>query len=71
MQPFSEGGEVSWEAFRRSHFAGSVGEVVDRLGRLKELGVEEAILSLGTLPFQVSDEEDIGIIGTEVAPQLR
>jgi probable F420-dependent oxidoreductase len=71
MEAFTEGGEVSWESFRRSHFAGSVDEVVDRLGGLKELGVEEVILSLGTLPFQVSDEEDVGIVGTEVAPQLR
>lgn len=71
MEAFSDGGEVSWESFRRSHLAGSVDEVVDRLGTLKELGVEEVILSLGTLPFQVSDEEDVGIVGTEVAPQLR
>jgi len=71
MQPYSEGGQVSWEAFRRSHFAGSVGEVVDRLGELEDLGVEEAILSLGTLPFQVSDEDDVAIVGTDVAPQLR
>jgi probable F420-dependent oxidoreductase len=71
MQAFSDGGEVSWESFRSNHFAGTVDEVVDRLGELKELGVEEVVLSLGTLPFQVADEEDIGIVGTEVAPQLR
>jgi alkanesulfonate monooxygenase SsuD/methylene tetrahydromethanopterin reductase-like flavin-dependent oxidoreductase (luciferase family) len=71
LQAFSEGGEVSWDSFRRSHFAGTVGEVVDRLGELSEMGVEEVILSLGTLPFQVSDEDDVAIVGTEVAPQLR
>ena len=71
MHAFSEGGVVSWESFRRNHFAGTVAEVVDRLGELKELEVEEVVLSLGTLPFQVADEEDVGIIGAEVAPRLR
>ena len=71
MQAFSDGGVVSWDSFRRNHFAGTVAEVVDRLGELKELGVAEVILSLGTLPFQVADEEDVGIVGAEVAPRLR
>jgi alkanesulfonate monooxygenase SsuD/methylene tetrahydromethanopterin reductase-like flavin-dependent oxidoreductase (luciferase family) len=71
MQAFSQGGEVSWDSFRQNHVAGTVNEVVDRLGEIAELGVEEVILSLGTLPFQVSDEDDVGIVGTEVAPQLR
>ena len=61
---------VSWEEFRKDHFAGSVGEVVDRLGELIDLGVEEVIAGLGTLPFQVADEEDVELVGTEIAPAL-
>jgi alkanesulfonate monooxygenase SsuD/methylene tetrahydromethanopterin reductase-like flavin-dependent oxidoreductase (luciferase family) len=61
---------VSWDEFRRDHFAGTVAEVTDRLGSLKELGVEEVIVTLGTLPFQVADEEDVEQIG-ELAPALR
>lgn len=61
---------VSWDEFRRDHFAGTVAEVTDRLGSLKELGVEEVIVSLGTLPFQVADEEDIEQVGALV-PALR
>jgi probable F420-dependent oxidoreductase len=61
---------VSWDEFRRDHFAGTVAEVTDRLGPLKELGVEEVIVSLGTLPFQVADEEDIEQVGA-LAPALR
>ncbi|MDP9222629.1 MAG: LLM class flavin-dependent oxidoreductase [Actinomycetota bacterium] len=62
---------VSWEEFRRGHFAGTVGEVLDRLGPLKELGVEEVIVTLGTLPFQVANEDDVGLVGSEIAPALR
>lgn len=62
---------VSWEAFRSERVAGTADEVIDRLGALEELGVEEVIVSLGALPFQVADEEDIAIVGELVAPALR
>jgi probable F420-dependent oxidoreductase len=61
---------VSWEEFQRANFAGTAAEVTDRLGSLKALGVEEVIVSLGALPFQVGDEEDIERVG-EIAPALR
>ncbi|MFN2489821.1 MAG: LLM class flavin-dependent oxidoreductase [Actinomycetota bacterium] len=62
---------VSWDEFRRARVAGSSGEVIDKLGRLADLGVEEAILSLGALPFQVADLEDVELVGAEIAPALR
>ena len=61
---------VSWEEFKVSRFAGTTQEVIDRLGELKDLGVEEAILTLGVLPFQVSDVEDVEFVGAEIAPAL-
>ena len=61
---------VSWDEFRRRSFAGTVAEVTDRLGELAEMGVEEAILTLGALPFQLSDLEDVELVGTEIAPAL-
>lgn len=61
---------VSWDEFRKRNVAGSIDEVVDRLGRLEELGVSEVIVSLGALPFQVADEEDVELVGTRIAPQL-
>lgn len=64
------GAEVSWERFRRDHVAGTANEVVDRLAVLDELGVEEVIVSLGTLPFQVADDEDVEFVGTEVGSRL-
>jgi probable F420-dependent oxidoreductase len=66
------GEAISWDDFRQRHFAaGSVGEVIDALGSLTDLGVEEVILCLGALPFQVSDEEDIELIGTQVVSALK
>jgi probable F420-dependent oxidoreductase len=61
---------VSWDEFRRDHFAGTAAEVTDRLAPLEQLGVEEIIVSLGTLPFQVADEEDVGQVGA-LAQALR
>jgi probable F420-dependent oxidoreductase len=65
------GGAVSLEEFGASRIAGSVSEVVDRLGEIAALGVEEVIMTLGALPFHVSDLEDIELVGTEILPALR
>ena len=59
--------DVSLEAFKTDRVAGSASEVIDRIGELAELGVEEVIVSLGALPFQVADLEDIEFVGTDVA----
>jgi probable F420-dependent oxidoreductase len=67
----SGGGAVSWDEFRKARVAGTVGEVVDQLGRLVDLGVEEVIVGLGALPFQVADDEDVELVGTEIASALR
>lgn len=61
---------VSWDEFRERSVAGSIDEVVDRLGRLGELGVSEVIVTLGALPFQVADLEDVELVGNRIAPQL-
>ena len=67
LQRASDGAAVSWDEFRRDRVAGTVNEVVDRLGELADLGVDEVIVSLGALPFQVSDLEDVELVGTEIA----
>lgn len=64
-------GAVSWEEFRKTHVAGTVDEVTERLLGLVDLGVEEVIVSLGALPFQLGDDEDVELIGAEIAPALR
>ena len=71
LRPSNGGAGVSWDEFRRTRVAGTVTEVTERLGSLSRLGVEEVIVTLGTLPFQVADEEDVELVGTEVAGALR
>jgi probable F420-dependent oxidoreductase len=58
---------VSFEEFRRGGLIGTVDEVIDRIGRLTETGVEEVVVAIGALPFQVADEEDVELVGTEIA----
>ncbi|MFN2390188.1 MAG: LLM class flavin-dependent oxidoreductase [Actinomycetota bacterium] len=65
------GSGVSWETFRDRGIAGTIDEVVDRLGEFADLGVEELIVTLGALPFQVGDLEDVELLGTELAPAMR
>jgi hypothetical protein len=47
-----------------------VSEVIDRLGQLNELGVDEIIVTIGALPFQLGDEEDVELVGSEIAAAL-
>ena len=65
------GTAVSWERFREDRVAGTVSACVDQLGELAELGVEEVIVSLGALPFQVSDLEDVELVGAEIVSAFR
>lgn len=71
LRPSNEATAVSWDEFRRARFAGTTAEVIDKLGRLADLGVEEVIVGLGAVPFQVSDLEDVEFVGTEVAGSFR
>lgn len=65
------GGAVSWESFKEQRIAGTTGEVIDAFGELASLGIEEVIVTLGALPFQLGDVEDIEIMGAEVITALR
>lgn len=71
FRPFENAGAVSFERYKKQRIAGTIGEVVDRLGRLVDLGVEEVIVGLGAVPFQVADEEDVEAFGEAVVPALR
>jgi alkanesulfonate monooxygenase SsuD/methylene tetrahydromethanopterin reductase-like flavin-dependent oxidoreductase (luciferase family) len=67
----SNGGPgVSWAEFREKAVAGTAEEVGERLADLSELGVEEVIVSLGALPFQVADLEDVEFAGSELSSAL-
>ncbi|HEX2049111.1 MAG TPA: LLM class flavin-dependent oxidoreductase [Actinomycetota bacterium] len=64
-------GPVSLDELGASRVVGTTGEVVERLGGLADLGVEEVVVTLGVLPFQVADEEDVELFGREVAAALQ
>ena len=71
LQSSAGGTGVSWDEYRRSRVAGTAAEVADRLASLERFGVEEVIVSLGALPFQIADEEDVEFVGEEIASALR
>jgi probable F420-dependent oxidoreductase len=64
-------GAVSLEEIRTRAIVGTVERVIDELGRLAELGVEEVVMTLGILPFQLVSDEDVAAIGDQIAPALR
>lgn len=65
-----DGSGLSWKTFRERGLAGTVPEVAESLAALGELGVEEVILGLGVIPFQVGDEEDVLLAGQELGAAL-
>jgi len=67
--PKSETG-VSLDEFRRSNLVGTPDEIAHRLGELAELGVEEVVCTLGSIPFQLGDEEDVAYVGETIIPAL-
>jgi probable F420-dependent oxidoreductase len=67
----SGGGTVSWDEFRQTRVAGTATEVAERLAALGDWCVEEIVVTIGALPFQLADEEDVELIGAEIAPALR
>ena len=71
LQRSMGGAAVSWDEFRRDKVAGTRDEVVERLKELESLGVEEVIVGLGAVPFQVADIEDVEFVGTEIASAFR
>jgi probable F420-dependent oxidoreductase len=58
---------VSWNEFRLRNLAGTAEQVAGRLRELERFGVEEVIVTLGTLPFQLADETDVELVGKEIA----
>lgn len=62
---------VSLEELRARAIVGTPERVIDELGRLAEAGVEEVVMTLGVLPFQLASDEDVANIGNQVGPAIR
>ncbi len=59
------------ERFAEGRLVGTVEEVLDRLRVFASLGVEEMILSAGSLPFAVYDWSMVELVGERVIPEAR
>lgn len=70
LPPQSPASRVSWASFKSRGIAGTVNQVIEQLGALKELRVEEVIVTLGAIPFQLADEQDVDFVGRELAGAL-
>ena len=55
----------------RDKLVGTVEEVVERLARFAELGVEELIVSAAPLPFAVYDDSQLEVLAEAVIPTVR
>jgi alkanesulfonate monooxygenase SsuD/methylene tetrahydromethanopterin reductase-like flavin-dependent oxidoreductase (luciferase family) len=62
---------VSLEELRTRAIFGTPERVIDELGRLDEAGVEEVVMTLGVLPFQLVSDEDVITIGDRIGPAIR
>jgi probable F420-dependent oxidoreductase len=59
------------EAWGRDKLVGTVEEVVERLARFADLGVDEMIVSAGSLPFAVYDGSQLDLLAEAVLPAAR
>jgi alkanesulfonate monooxygenase SsuD/methylene tetrahydromethanopterin reductase-like flavin-dependent oxidoreductase (luciferase family) len=55
----------------RDKLVGTVEQVVERLGRFAQLGVEEMIVSAASLPFAVYEESMLDLLSDAVLPAAR
>ena len=59
------------EAFAADTLTGTVEQVLDRVGELAEIGVEQLIVSPATLPFAIPDPSMIDVLAEAVMPAAR
>jgi alkanesulfonate monooxygenase SsuD/methylene tetrahydromethanopterin reductase-like flavin-dependent oxidoreductase (luciferase family) len=63
--------DVSLEAFAGDTLTGTPESVLEQLGRFGELGVEEFIVTAGSLPFSVYDWSMVELLAEAVIPKAR
>lgn len=58
----------SFPLWARDKLAGTYSEIAAKIGRFEQMGVNEIILSFGSIPFQVCDPEAVDEFMEEVVP---
>jgi probable F420-dependent oxidoreductase len=72
LQAWAPGGPGEpLDRFAEGALVGTVEQVVDTIGRFGELGVEEIVFSPASLPFAVSDWDEVDLLAREVVPRAR
>lgn len=74
LQRWQPGGGLDGELlddWMRDKMVGTPEQVLERLASFAALGVEEMIVSIGSLPFAVYDESTLELIAEAVIPEAR
>ena len=61
----------TWETWRADTLSGTPDQVIERVQRFEELGVEELVISPWVLPFAVDDPEALDVFAERVMAPLR
>ncbi len=61
----------TWETWRADTLSGTPDQVIERVRRFEELGVEELVISPSVLPFAVDDPEILDVLAERVIGPLR
>jgi probable F420-dependent oxidoreductase len=61
----------TWETWRADTLSGTADQVIERVRRFEELGVEELVISPSVLPFAVDDPESLDVLAERVIAPLR
>ena len=59
------------ESWRADTLSGTPDQVIERVRRFEELGVEEIVISPSVLPFAVDDPEMLDVLAERVITPLR
>jgi probable F420-dependent oxidoreductase len=60
----------TWESWRAETLSGTPDQVIERVRRFEELGVEELVISPSVLPFAVDDPEILDLLAERVIAPL-
>ena len=61
----------TWETWRADTLSGTPDQVIERVRRFEELGVEELVISPSVLPFAVDDPEILDVLAERVIAPIR
>ncbi len=61
----------TWESWRADTLSGTAEQVIERVRRFEEMGVEELVISPSVLPFAVDDPEILDVLAERVIAPLR